>query len=157
MLIAVAGVSFLAAAGVARAHDATVTCDPSGSYRVVADYQQYTPTSTFTDTTVTVTWTDGYRLVLPLPTPCAPPMPTVVPDVPAEPVIPVIPAPSGSVEPMPRVHRSVPKPVRPRKKPRVVTCSFVLQHYRGKPRAAMIAKYRLPKTCGRAFNPPVAG
>jgi hypothetical protein len=85
ILAAALGLGILAAP--AAAHDATVSCNPqTGQYDVVADFQQYTPTWAFTPTTVVVTWSDGYRLTLPLPAPCVAPVPPV-------PVVPVTPPP----------------------------------------------------------------
>lgn len=63
----------------------------------------------------------------------------------------------GCATPNPPKAKPPREPRRPRPRPRVVTCSFVLSHYSGAPRARMILRHRLPATCGRPFNPPVAG
>lgn len=71
--------------------------------------------------------------------------------------VPVTPPPPPSVE-QPIV-KLPSRPDRPpvKRRPAVVTCSFVLAHYRGSARRAMIVRHRLPRSCGRPFNPPVAG
>lgn len=112
--------ALLALPATSLAHDATVACDatsPSG-YAIVADYQHLNPQPTFTDTSVIVRWSDGYRVVLPLPAGCVP-VPPVVPPAPPNSPQPVIPPPAdspqpvmaappvvspGGPEPMPRVH-----------------------------------------------------
>jgi hypothetical protein len=86
ILIAALGLAVFTPA--AFAHDASVSCNPAtGQYDVVADFQQYSPTWAFTPTTVLVSWTDGYRLTLPLPAPCVAPVPPVPAVVPPPPVV----------------------------------------------------------------------
>lgn len=82
----------LALPAVASAHQASVAC-VDGEYVVTADYRHLNPTNTFTDTTVTVRWSDGYRLVLTLPRPCElpPPPPPVTPPTPTPPPVPPVP------------------------------------------------------------------
>lgn len=153
--------SVIAAAAIpatAHAHQAVVTCNPSGGYTVTPDYQQLNPTWTISPVGVTVTWGDGYSRTFPLPGDCpAPPVQPVPPvvDVPDEQPAPVMHP--GPVEPMPPKKPTVQRKPKPRKHARVVTCSFVIKHYRGTARARMIMTHRLPKTCGRPFNPPVTG
>jgi hypothetical protein len=116
ILAAALGLAVFAAPAVA--HDATVSCNPAtGQYDVVADYQQYTPTWAFTATDVTVAWTDGYRLTLPLPAPCVAP----VPPVPPVPVVPaVVPPPPVVVPPDPVKQPVTRKP--PVKRTTPITC-----------------------------------
>jgi len=90
----------------------------------------------------------------PAPGPTPAPTPTPGEQVPVEPAPVVIP-PTPDRPPVVIPRRPDRPPVA--RRPRVVTCAFVLAHYRGAARARMIARYRLPKTCGRPFNPPVAG
>jgi hypothetical protein len=141
----------------ASAHDAAAVCDTqTGTYVIYTDFQEANPTWTFTDATVVVTWDDGFTVTRPLPMPCVPPPPP-------PPIVIVRPAPA----PAPAVVEEMPvklpgRPDRPRvkKQPhakRVITCSFVVRHYKGAARARMVARHKLPKTCGRPFNPPVAG
>lgn len=171
----------LALPSVASAHQASVAC-VDGDYVVTADYRHLNPTNTFTDTTVTVRWSDGYRVVLTLPRPCElpPPPPPVTPPTPTPPPVPPVPEVTPPEPPKPptcaELKARYPKagkarlkqwgcptpPVRivpPKKKPkpRVITCSFVLSHYNGSARKSMIDRYNLPVTCGRPYNPPVAG
>jgi hypothetical protein len=133
------GAALLAIPATSLAHDASVACDQAnpGAYVVTADYQRLNPVSTFTDTTVTVRWSDGYRVTLPLPPGCvAPPpvvppvMPDLSPDLPPEnnygitPPAPPVVTP-GAPERMPR------KVAQPRK-PVKVTCAYLKAHRAGK-------------------------
>ncbi len=178
------GVAAIAAAAlivpaVAQAHTATVACNPAtGGIVVTPDYQQLNPTWTVTAGRVEVTWSDGYRRFLDLPGPCEAPAPSPAP-APAP-----APAPPGEATPPPpaavtcadllaaypkagRGRRAAwgcpatpitkPPAPRPRPRPRVVTCAFVVAHYSGAARTRMVTRYGLPATCGRPFNPPVAG
>jgi hypothetical protein len=119
-----AGLATLALAAPAFAHTATVACDrTTGTYVVTADYQQLHPSWTFTDATVVVRWSDGYRVVRPLPMPCeAPPVeqpPVEQPPV-GPPPAPQAPPPAVVVPPMPRVIDTPPVVVTPppaRKRP----------------------------------------
>lgn len=159
---------------IATAHDATVTCDPAGGYRVTPDYLHLAPSWTFTPTTVVVTWADGFQVVRPLPGSCpTPPEPTPAPT-------PTIP--EATPQPGPRavtctdLVAQYPKagPVRraqwgcpanptkrptvnPKPRPRIITCRFVVSHYRGAARTRMLTRHSLPASCGRPYNPPVTG
>lgn len=87
----------LAIPSVATAHDATVKCDTAtGTYVVVADNLQRNPVYVFTDTTVTITWNNGYKVVKQLPKPCNPPTPPPPPPPAPEP-----PAPAPAPVPTP--------------------------------------------------------
>jgi hypothetical protein len=165
----------------ASAHPAQVTCGPDGGYLVDAPaYRGASATTTFTATQALVTWSDGYRMTLPLPTGCATPAPEPTPEPTTQPQ----PQQTPVVQPRPvtcgdlldryplagRVRRASwgcpvtspkrpttkPRP-KPRPRPRVVTCRFVLSHYRGAARLRMIHRHRLPQSCGRPYMPPVAG
>lgn len=90
--------------------------------------------------------------------------PTPAP-VPSPPEVVPAPPPSTTTAPpptgiTPTVRVTIPgRPDRPRAKarPRLVTCGFVLAHYRGKARAKMMRRHGIPRSCGRPFNPPVLG
>lgn len=182
---ALAGAGLAAIPAGASAHTMAVACDTAtGRYVVTADYQHLNPVTTIGATTATTVWSDGYRVTRPLPKGCTPPTTPPGPTPPPTPPIPEEEPPPAEVIPPPpppvvtcgdlldRYPLAGPKrraawgcPVQPRKtptpkprpKPRVVTCSFVLSHYSGAPRARMIARHGLPATCGRPYNPPVAG
>lgn len=51
------------------------------------------------------------------------------------------------------------RPDRPpvRKARPIVTCQFVLAHYRGSARASMMRRHGIPRSCGRPYAPPVLG
>jgi hypothetical protein len=161
----------LAIPATAHAHTATVTCNPAGGYQVTTSQPELNPTWTFTTTTVEVTWSDGFRRTVTLPPACPTPAPVPLPppvDVPPPTVVPPptcaeLVARYPKAGPVRRAAWGCPTPVirKPRRvtppAPRVVTCRFVLTHYRGAARARMIAKHRLPATCGRPYTPPVAG
>jgi hypothetical protein len=90
---------------IATAHDATVVCnDDDGRYIVKPDFLQFTPTWTFTDTGVNVSWNDGFRRFIPYPGPCVSPRPTtpttpeVVPPPPAVELPPISVPPPTCVE-----------------------------------------------------------
>jgi hypothetical protein len=94
----------LALPSVASAHKATLACDTAtGSYQLVADFQNLQPVFTVTNGFFTVRWNDGYlQGPRPVPGPCvppvppdAPPTPTPVPDVPE--VVPPVPAPPANL------------------------------------------------------------
>lgn len=173
-IYAAAACASLTVPAVASAHDAVVTCNPTGGYQVTPDYRHLNPTWTFTPTTMVVTWTDGFSVVRPLPGSCVSPGPTPAPEpTPGEVTPTPTPAPpitcadlltrypgAGSVRRAAWGCPSEPtkKPtVHPRPRPRVVTCSFVVGHYRGVARARMLVRHRLPASCGRPYTPPVAG
>lgn len=171
---ALAAAAFLAVPAAARAHTATVACDPqTGGVLVTPDYRHLNPTWAVDGGQVVVTWSDGYRRVLSLPAPCAAPTPAPAP----------APAPVGEATPPPPVvvtcaelftryplagparraawgcptPPGTKRPPRPARRHRVVTCAFVVTHYSGAAHARMVARHHLPATCGRPYNPPVAG
>lgn len=109
-LTVAAAVACLAIPAVATAHDATVTCTPDGALVVTPDYQHLNPTWTVTDATVVVTWSDGYRVVHPIPTGCATPTPTPGPE----------PTPTPTPQPTPQ---PTPTPQPP------ATCTDLLARY----------------------------
>lgn len=163
----------------ASAHTARVTCN-EGNLVVTPDYLHLNPTWTITNRVVTVVWSDGYTVSIPMPEECptpapVPPVPEEVPPPPPAVEIPpvVMPPPTcaellalypkaGLVRraawgcPVPVV-KLPPKPDKPpKKRHRVVTCGWILGHYKGAARANMTRKYGF-KNCGRPYNPPVAG
>lgn len=174
---AAAAIAALTIPAVASAHTATVTCDPTTGVVVTASNQDRNPTWVFTDTTVTVTWVDGFTRTITLPPPCQlpPPVPTPQPvptphplPVPEPVVIPPVTcadliARYPGAGPVRRAQWGCPaepvkrRTVKPKPPQRVVTCSFVIRHYRGTARNRMVTRHGLPATCGRPYNPPVAG
>jgi hypothetical protein len=78
---AVVAAAVAALPGVASAHHAVVTCS-NGQYVVTPDYLQLKPTWVIANGSVTVTWTDGYKITLTLPEGCVAPTPPPVPPVP---------------------------------------------------------------------------
>ena len=171
----------------ASAHTAVVTCDPNGGIQVSPDYRHLSPTWTVTATGVVVTWSDGYQVVRPRPRPGPPPpeppgpppgpcpTPQSQPEPPPPPVEQPRPTPPPTCADLlaryplaGKARRAswgcpVTSPKRPTTKPkpkprvRVVTCRFVVTHYRGAARDRMIHRYRLPLSCGKPYTPPVMG
>lgn len=159
---------------VATAHTATATCD-NGNLVVTPDYLHLNPQWTITDRVIHVVWTDGFTKDVPMPEEC--PTPAPVPPVPEEtpqPPPPVVMPPPTCAEllalypkagpvrraawgcPVPVV-KLPPKPDKPpKKRHRVVTCGWILSHYKGAARANMTRKYGFTH-CGRPYNPPVTG
>lgn len=152
-----AAITTLALPAAAHAHEATVTCNPTGGYDVTTDRPNLTPSWVFTPTAVTVTWTDGFVRTVALPAPCvASPAPTPTPAPAPTPAVEPQPQPTPTLAPPPPATRT-PTRARPKPRPRIITCAFVTRHYRGAARTRMVTRHGLPKTCGRRYNPPVTG
>ena len=115
--IAALAAAALAAPSLASAHHAVVTC--GSPYTVTADYLDLSPVTTYGPTTATTVWSDGFTVVNPLPSGCAPtPTPTPPPVVVGPP--PVV------AEPPPVVVET------PRKSPPRLTCADLRARHAGR-------------------------
>lgn len=163
---------------VATAHTAQASCD-NGVLVVTPDYLQFNPQWTITDRVIHVVWSDGFTKDVPMPEECptpapVPPVPEVTPPPPAVELPPVVMPPPTCAEllalypkagPVRRAQWGCPAPPvklppKPDKPPRkfkpVITCNWILSHYKGAARANMTRKYGFTY-CGKPYNPPVAG
>lgn len=147
------------AATQAAAHEGAVCTNPDGTFVVVAN-SDGPITSIVAEGTGTVrfTWADGYTALMPVTGTCAPTAPLPAP---ASEVAPTTTPAPGQVTVIPDGYTPVrvtpSKSAKPRVRPRVVTCGFVLAHYRGTARARMIARHGITRRCGRPFQPTFPG
>lgn len=159
----------------AQAHPAQVVCGDNGPTVAATAYDGAAVASVVRDGDVfVVTWTDGYRLRLPITVDCPAPTPPPVPEVPEATPPPVTPPPpptcadllarypkAGPVRraawgcPTPPV--VIPPPGKPPKRPRVITCSFARAHFSPAVARAVLARRGISANCLRPYNPPVTG
>ncbi len=152
-LLASMAVAALAIPSLASAHTASVVCDKTtGKYVVSTDYNNLNPLASFNSDSVTITWSDNYKVVKLLPKPCEAPVINPEPPVSTPNTEPPVVAPEPPVvTPKPRVKKSKPP----------LTCKkFKASHPKAgvKAYAKVGLRYyecNIPKP--RVVIPPVAG